>query len=320
MPFSNVSHNQVDIAAYRDFVETFSDDLLTRGFLRGRTLELATFHPGIQGKEVLTQLRLQQFGRRYSEDFAPVADTVKFTPLTLEVVPAKFEQRFVPQRFMKTYLGRKLKNFNDADMIPFEGHVMSELMDLQAVEICESLWQAVNVTPALDTHNLKQIHDGYLKRITTALAASSPVLTPTAVSGGAWTKANIIDTLETMWMRLDESVKRKPVSVFMKPNLVMLYQQAYRDLYGKYTDNTQAGRVKLDFGTEAYLEAMPEMGATNRVVMTATSNLHYGYDGVVGDGFNIEKNKRAIDYWYDFQLGCNFGYLEDGAVAVSDLT
>lgn len=319
MPFSNVSTNQVDIGAYRDFVETFSDDLLVRGFLRGRTLELATFHPGVQGKEVLTQLRLQQFGRRYSEDFAPVADTVKFTPLVLEVVPAKFELRFVPQRFIKTYLGRKLKAFNDADMIPFEGEVLMNLMDLQAWEICESLWQAVAVTPALDTHNLKQIHNGYLKKITDALAAGSPVLTATPVPGGAWTKANIIETLETMWTRLDESIKRKPVSVCMKPNLVMLYQQAYREQFGKYTDNAQDGRVKLDFGTEAYLEPLPEMGSTNRVVMTQTANLHFGYDGVVGDGFNLDKVKRAIDYYYDFQMGCNFGFLEDGAVVVNDL-
>lgn len=319
MPISNASHNQVDIAAYRDFVETFSDELLVRGFLRGRTLELATFHPGVQGTEVLTQLRLQQFGRRYSEDFAPVADTVKFTPLTLSVVPAKFELRFVPQRFMKTYLGKKLKAFNDADMIPFEGDVLMNLMDLQNWEISESLWQAVSVTPALDTHNLKQIHNGYLKRITDALAAPSPVLTPTAVPGGAWTKANIIETLENMWLRLDDSIKRKPVSVFMKPSLFLLYQQAYRDQFGKYTDMAQNGRIKLDFGTEAYLEEIPEMGATNRVVMTQTTNLHFGYDGVVGDGFNIEKIKRAIDYWYDFQMGVNFGFLEDGAVVVNDL-
>lgn len=296
-------------------------DLLAKGFFAGRTLQLATPHIPVIGKLVLTQLELGTLGRRYDKDFAPPSGTINFKPLVLEVEKGKFEYQFIPQDFRSTYLGAmQQRAFQGLDQIPFEAFVMEKLMEKQAREISQSLWQATKVTPALTTHNLNQIHDGYLKKITDALAEATPVLSATPVPGGAWTVDNIIETLEAMWLTLDDDVQEQEVSVFVPTHLHLLYQQAYRERFKRSTVNEADKRIKLDFGLNVMLVPTPEMGrTTNRVVMTPTSNLHYGMDGVLNPAFEFEQNHRAFDYWYDFQLGVQFGFLEDGVVAVSDL-
>lgn len=65
---------------------------------------------------------------------------------------------------------------------------------------------------------------------------------------------------------------------------------------------------------------MAGMGTSNRIVMTPAKNLVIGFDDFnEASLFQMEKNKRVIDFWMDFTVGCTFAQLDEGALVVNDL-
>jgi len=315
---ANSSITYSDLQAYRDYAEIISPDFLSKAYFGNQTAGLVVGHDGVKGKKILTQMILGELGRRYEKTFAPVADLINFKPRTLEVNAGKFEFAFAPQDFESTYLADlKRTGFDNTNELPFQGFMMMKIAAKMAQEIEIAMWQAKIPGTIANTDVLTQIIDGYLELVTVAIAASD--LTPTAVTGGAFTTSNIIPTIESMWDTLDAVYQDMPIKVFLAPHLWKLYNVAYRENYGKYTDNAQSGRMQLDF-CNAELIRTPGMGASNRIVMTPLDNVHYGYDDVdIASSLNFEKDHRELHFWSDFKMGVQFGFLEDGIVAVNDL-
>ena len=313
-----VSTKFTDAAAYQAYVEDFYDSLLSRAFHGNPTSLLAMPHEGVKGKLVLTQLILGQMAQRWSKDFTPIADTVDFKPRTLDVYKAKVDLSFCPQDFESTYLGSQRRpGQNPGSDLPFEGYILEAVMRKHAEELEMAQWGAVYDSTPDASDPLIELFNGYKKIIADEITATN--LTPVAVSGGAWTLANVIPTLETMWDGLHDALKVSEVNVYCSYAIYKLYNQAYRADYGKYTDNVQGGRTKLDFAN-AYLTPVPGLTGSNRVIMTPAWNLHYGYDLASDkDSFQFEQNKRVMDFWLDYTIGVQIGIVRNDHIRVNDL-
>lgn len=314
-----VSTKFTDVEAFRDYVQQFAPDLIGQAFYSGRTMQLATNHDGVKGKLTLTQLILGNMVRRWDKTFSPVADTLEFTPRHLDVEECRVELQIVPQQFEQSYLGyARQASFNNIQPIPFEGYIMMKVMAKTMQEVENALWQGEAAGSPASTDILSAVIDGFLTIIADDQALGSPVLTPVTTSGGAITTTNAIELLEDMWDALDPAYQDLPVGVFVSPAVWKKYQVAYREGYGKYTDGTEPGRMKLDF-CDAELIRTPGLGTSERVVMTPVENLHIGYDGLVGETMNFEQEHRALDFWWDFKLGCQIGLYTPGVIVINDL-
>lgn len=313
-----VSTKFTDVQAFRDYVQDFAEQLIGKAFFKASTLNMITNHDGVKGKLTLTELILGDLIRRWNATFAPVADTLEFTPRHLDVEAARLELQIVPQQFEESYLGyARRASFNNVEPLPFEGYIMMQVMAKAMQEIETAIWQADPAGAPAATDALIDVISGFLNIIADDQAGAA-VLTPVTTSGGAITTSNVITLIESMWDGLDPAYQDMPVGIFVAPHVWKKYQVAYRENYGKYTDPIQNGRMKLDF-CDAELIRTPGMGSSSRVVMTPIDNLHVGYDGLQGESMNFEQNHRALDYWWDFKLGCQIGIYAPGVVVINDL-
>lgn len=312
------SLNFTSVEAFQAYTQDYSEQLIAKMFYGNNISDFAVPHEGVKGKLTLTQMLLGTLGRRWTKEFAPRADTIEFKPRDLNVNAGTFEMLIYPQEFESSYLGQMKKSkFDDTDTIPFAEYMMEKVAQKAQQEIIDAFWRgAIPAVPA-STDDLSLVIDGFLEHVKDAITATD--LTPYTTPGGAWTLANIIPGFEAMFELIDTAFQNERIDVHVSPKIYRLYQKAYRETYKISTESVSEGVSKLDF-VGAYLVSQPGMGTSNRVIMTPQQNMHFGYDSLdEADVFNFEKEDRKIKMWSDFKLGCQFGFLEDGVVAVNDL-
>lgn len=313
-----------DVAAYQGYVQDFHDQLIARAFFAPETVQLSTVHEGVKGKKTMTRIKFVK-GKAvaWKSDFSASTGVVTLHPRTLEVEAIKRDLSFIPQEFEDTYLGEfRKKGQNPGSDLPFEGFIMNTILDGHAEELEECLWQAEkagSVTPGITP--MIQCFDGLLTIITDEVAGGGiPGSAVIPVSGGAHTMTNIVETVENMWMALGAAYKKMAVDVYLSWDNFTLYNQSYRDQYGYNFGSTEDARRKLDFSMRANLIPMPGMGTSDRIVMTPRGNLHVGFDAFSDTNmFEFEKNKRVMDFWMDFKVGCQIGQTDEGGLIVTDL-
>lgn len=316
----DLSADLTAVAGYLDYVQDYSEDLIRRAFYSPKTVANATVHEGVKGRLTLTRLKAAaNAARAWKKDFEPVDNAVSFSPRHLDVYAIKRDLSFTPQEFESTYLGfKRQQGQNPGQDLPFEGYILQHILDTHAEELDAALWagaRATTVTPG--TTPMNQVFDGFLELIKDAITATTlaPVVTPT----GAITTSNIVALLETMWNGLGAAYKERQVMIFLSWANFQKYQQGYRESFGKYASLNKDATVTLDFSQNAILMPMPGMGNSNRVVMTPMENLHVGFDSIGDQMFQMEQNKRVVDFWMDFKVGCQIAQLDEGAIVVNDL-
>lgn len=313
-----------DVAAYQAYVQDYHDELISRAFYSPETVQLSTTHEGVKGKKTLTRIKFVK-GKAVSwkSDFSAATGVVALHPRTIEVNAIKRDLSFVPQEFEATYLGEfRKKGQNPGEDLPFEGYIMRTILDGHAEEVEEALWQGVkagSITPG--TTPMAQCFDGFLEIIKDEITGGGiPGAAVIPVLGGAFTMTNIVDTIENMWKALGAGYKKMPVDVYLSWNNFTLFNQAYRELYGFNFGSTEDARRKLDFSMNAQLIPLPGLGESDRVVLTPRGNLHVAYDDFADTSmFEFEKNKRVMDFWMDFKIGCQIAQVDEGGLIVNDL-
>lgn len=308
-----------DLEAYQNVARQFKEELNALVIKESPILSMITRHDNVKGELTTTNMFTKKFGRRYSEDFNPPADTVTLKPNTLKVEAGKFELKVYPQRFENSYRAYMDRGkFKDVSEFPQQAFVLGQVGKQQRKEILEAFFHGVKAGTPADTDTLDMVIDGWLTQVAAAITATD--ITPTAVTGGAYTKANIVDEFETQFEALSEDYKDEELAIVCNPKLARMYMRAYRDDLRRGAENVREGVAELDF-SRAKLIAEPAMGTSNRVIMTPLSNLEIGFDSMedVTD-WEMEKNKRALDFWSDFKFGCRFNFLQDGIVSVNNLT
>ncbi len=319
-----MSANITAVAAYRDYVQDFSPDLIRRAFFTPKTTMYASLLEGIKGRITMTRLKTAT-GKAvaWKEDFQPATDAVTFSPRHLDVVAIKRDLSFIPEKFEQSYLGfMRRVGQNPGQDLPFEQFILESILSTHGEELESAFWagqKATTVTPG--TTVMAQCFDGFLEIIADAITATEiPAGAVIATPGGAVTAANIVALLETMWNALGAGYKEGQVNIFMSWSNFQKYQQGYRDAFGKYVSTNKDSTTTLDFSQNAILVPMPGMGNSNRIVMTPGRNLHVGFDLQSDQLFQMEQNKRAIDFWMDFKVGVQIAQTDEGALIVNDLT
>lgn len=320
----SLSANITDVAAYRDYVQDFRDDLVLRAFYGPKTAQFATIREGIKGKETLTRLKAAT-GKAvaWKKDFDPPENAVSFHPRHLAVTRIKRELSFVPQEFEETYLGYvRRQGQNPGMVLPFEGFILQAVLGNHAEETDAAFWSAVeagSITPG--TTVMSSCFDGWLQIIIDEISGGGiPGSAVVATPGGAISTTNIIELLESMWMALGNGYKEMPVDIYCSWANFQRYQQAYREAYGYNFGNTQNARVSLDFSQNAQLIPMPGMGSSDRLIMTPRGNINIGYDSLSDDAvFEFEKSKRVMDFWMDFKMGVQIQQIDEAGLIVNDL-
>lgn len=311
------------VAAYLDYVQDYSSDLIQRAFYTPKTTQFAEVMEGIKGRLTLTRLKTAaNMAVAWKKDFEPQDDAVDFIPRHLDVVAIKRDLSFVPQEFEATYLGFMRRQGQNPGMdLPFEGFILNDIMATHGEELETAFWagiQAGSVVPG--TTPMNQTFDGFLELIKDAITATDlPAAQVITTPGGAIATTNIVALLETMWNGLGAGYKEGAVDIFMSWANFQKYQQGYRTDYGKYVSTNKDATVTLDFSQNARLIPMPGMGTSDRIVMTPGKNLKIGYDAIGDQMFEFEKNKRVMDFWMDFKVGVQIAQLDDKAIIVNDL-
>lgn len=313
------SINKIDVEAYRNVAEKFTEELNALVLQESPLLSQITSHDNVKGKLITTQMFTQNFGRRYSKDFNPPVDTVELKPNVLEVEAGKFEFSVFPQDFENSYRAYMDRGkFRDVEEFPEQAFILGEVAKRQRREIVEALIHGVKAATPADSDTLEMLFDGYLKQIADAITAAT--LTPTVVPGGAYTKDNIIDSFEEQVDNLSEDyISDGGLAIICNPKIGRMYMRAYRDELRRGAENVRAGVVELDF-LDARLIMEPRMRTSNRVIMTPMSNLEVGYDSMMDvTDWHMDQVKRKIDFYSDFKFGCRFNFLLPDMVSVNDL-
>lgn len=319
----SLSANITNVAAYRDYVQTYAEDLIIRAFYSPKTVQMAQVHENVKGRKTLTRMKVAaNKAVAWAKDFNAASDAVSFEPRHLDVIAIKRDLSFVPQEFESTYLGFMRKpGQNPGQDLPFEGFIMESILKTHAEELDAALWQAVKAGSVVGgTTPMNQCFDGFLQIIDDAVTATDiPAGQVITTPGGAISTSNVVALLETMWNALGAGYKEGRVNVFMSWTNFQKYQQGYREAFGKYVSSNKDATVTLDFSQNAILIPMPGMGSSDRIVMTPADNLAVGFDQISDQMFEFEKNKRVMDFWLDFKVGAQIAQLDEGGLVVNDL-
>ncbi|MEO7176354.1 MAG: hypothetical protein ABI002_11230 [Saprospiraceae bacterium] len=309
------SLNLTDAAAYRAYVEQYSDEILQKmlfGFASAKHLKA---FEGVKGKLVLTEMIIGNVIKRYSSTFAPTANLIAFKPRVLETVTGKVDVAITPKEFEASYLGARRQKGQNSEDLPFEALIVGRLLEQMQKEYEIAVWKAVSAVSPAATDTLAMLTNGYLKIVADLIAATTKV----PVVTGAITSANAYTNFHKIYNEgVDESLKDEPLFMFCAPNLANAYKINVFDSYTKYLEKDATGNNKLLIGDVTIIPTKG-MAGSGRVILTPANNLLYGYDAPTdGTTLNIEQEKREIHMWTDLMFGVQIGIIDDGYLVVND--
>ena len=309
--------------AYKAYVEEIKEDLFRRLFFGFKTAQLATPVEGVKGRMVMTELQVKDnLTKRWSQSFAGT-DNVKFDPLVLEVVTQKVENSVIPQLFEGSYLGHMRRSGQSPTDFPFEAYILESILKKVNEELETAFWQGVAVASPADTDNLIQTIDGVLHIIADLITAT----TITPVATGAFTNANAVTNLRTMWEQVDTAYKDGGTDIFMSYSVYDNYRIHYKTLFGTHPNEVPISNTDymgLNFelgGGKTTIIPIAGMGTSGRVVICPRENLYYGYDALEDwSTWNFQQDVRELKYWMDFNFGVQMAMKRDGVLVVNDQT
>lgn len=308
----SLSLNLTSAAAFRDYVQDFSDKLLSDLFVGFDSAQLVTKHEGVKGRVTLTKLTIANLVTRYSSTFAPVANAIAMAPRHLIVQDAKVDLKIIPKEFESTYLGMYRSKGQDPMDLPFEGYILEDILKKIKQEQEYAFWRGDAAAVPASTDLLIAVIDGVRQVIRDEITATT--LTPIAT--GAITNTNAVASVETVHAGLGDAYLKNTVDIFLNPLDKIKFIQDYRERYGKYTAAAD-GSIALETGNAMIhvLSGVP----VNCILVTPKENLHYGYDGEMDASmFNFEQEDRSIKMWMDFKMGFNFGIVNDDIIAINN--
>lgn len=309
--------------AYKAYVEEIKEDLFRQLFFGFKTAQLATPVEGVKGRMVMTELQVKDnLTKRWSQAFSGT-DNVKFDPLVLEVVTQKVENSVVPQLFEGSYLGHMRRSGQSPTDFPFEAFILDSIIQKVNQELETAFWQGEAVASPASTDNLIQTIDGVLHIIADLITAT----TITPVATGAFTSANAVTNLRTMWEQVDPAYKDGGTDIFMSYSVYDFYRIHYKTLFGTHPNEVPIGTTDymgLNFelgGGKTTIIPVAGMGTSGRVVICPRENLYYGYDALEDwSTWDFQQDVRELKYWMDFNFGVQMAMKRDGILVVNDQT
>lgn len=120
------------------------------------------------------------------------------------------------------------------------------------------------------------------------------------------TNVNAVDALEAFYDAADQKLKNIKTYMFLNSNDLMLYQRAYRSVYGNVNYNNEFGKAKLDGCSNCTLIGLDNMPSGYKII-TPGSNMLIGL-ATEGANCNFEfKDSLVSHFLIDFVATMYFG-------------
>lgn len=316
---SSVNHDYAQ--SFQDYVRTYAEEMFCELFYGFKTSELAQVFEGIKGEHVITQLEIgDNLARRWNKDFEPVADAATHKPRVLKTVLNKVDFSVVPQDYEFSYLGAMRKKGQNPTDWPFQAYIMEKILAKLKQEYEVACWQGIASGAPASGDVLSQTFDGFFQIINDAVVAGD--VTPVATGG--LTTVNILGALRDMWEAVLPVYKENGTDIFMSYPVYDLYRIAYKDAYKidpAYTTITQSGYRGIEFelgNGNTRIIPVNGMNGTQAVIITPRENLAIGIDAASDFMFNVDQNKRSLDFYADFRMGVQILMQKDGILVVND--
>ena len=306
-----------DLKNYAAYIETHSEDLLTKMRIGNPTGALVTNHQKVLGKINLTEFTVSALAKRWSETFDPVPNAISHSNRFLEPQWAKVDLEIIPSRYRDSYLQYMAapENQQDPTQFPLLAWIMENVILPEITAHHENAsWKAIkNAVPAAGDP-LESLFDGYHKRITDAATANEISL----VGTGAITNTNAVGSLEAMFSAYGSAYATTSSAIMMNPKTQYKLLQDYRERYGKFTRD-EHGRPQLDISNVGdEFHALPGM-KEGAILITKANNMHKALDRIIDkDVFSMQPDVRVLKLWNDFSLDTNFGMMNNDILVAND--
>lgn len=120
------------------------------------------------------------------------------------------------------------------------------------------------------------------------------------------TNVNAVDALEAFYDAADQKLKNIKTFMFLNSNDLMLYQRAYRSVYGNVNYNNEFGKAKLDGCSNCTLIGLDNIPSGYKII-TPGSNMLIGL-ATEGTNCNFEfQNSLVSHFLIDFVATMYFG-------------
>ncbi len=120
------------------------------------------------------------------------------------------------------------------------------------------------------------------------------------------TNVNAVDALEAFYDAADQKLKNIKTYMFLNSNDLMLYQRAYRSVYGNVNYNNEFGKTKLDGCSNCTLIGLDNMPSGYKIITPGSNMLM----GLATEGTNCSfefQNSLVSHFLIDFVATMYFG-------------
>ncbi|MBO9640168.1 MAG: hypothetical protein J7576_18505, partial [Siphonobacter aquaeclarae] len=258
--------------------------------------------------ELLTNDVLQPGGKN---SFNPTQNAVVFKNRTAKVRQCKVDLEFTHTQIMafyKSYLGQIAAKKIDPSKLPFEEHIIAEVVkrvkeNLRVKSLYNSVYNPAGSSP-LD------VFDGLSTQITAAIA-SGDVPAANIAAANTLTGGNAVGELEKIVAVISDAYFYSGVVCVCSRKQKTFYEADYRARYGSLPYNSSTEKGFID-GTNIPFVVEPGY-AGDFPIFTPKGNLAYLYDdeGKVDNlDFEYTKKTRSLAYIMDFQAATGIAAAE----------
>lgn len=273
-------------------------------------LQGTTVIPGIKNTLNLTKLKVAKGVRTYREQFDDDDGDLTYTPREISVELLKRDIKINPLKYRETWMSELMKRGVNPTEFPFAEHTWTEFVKSIGAEINDDIFYAVKgdgstVAKSLDglgTIIKKEITDGNIIPIAT----------------GAATSNNAVSIAETMMKSMPVVYRNHGFDITCSYEFWDLYQEDYRERYGKYIEPNKDGHFFID-STKRKVKMSPEtwLGDSGRLIASPKLNLITGVDAIGDfDKLYIETEFELIKGRLLFAIGQQIRDLD--AIMVND--
>lgn len=273
-------------------------------------LKDTTVVPGIKNTLNLTKLTVGTGVRSYREQFDAQDTDLNYTPRVLATKLLKRDIQINPLKYRETWMSELMKPGVNPQDLPFAQYVYEQVVKQIASEVNDGAYLAVLGAGA----SVADSFDGFAKIIADAILATD--LTPVAT--GAITSVNAVASFESMMKSMPVAYRNNGFDIYTSYANWDLYQEDYREKYGKYIEPNTNGYFFID-STKRKVKVVPAtwLGSSSRLIATPKENILTGVDAVGDfDKIHVETEFELIKLRLLFAIGSQFRDL--AALRVND--
>lgn len=306
----------VNISELADHLERHTrenPELLTQRLLGlDGVLDYATLLVDVVDEVPLTELFTNEVVQPGGKDTFNPKELAGFKQRIGKVRSAKVDMTLTPTRIdamWRSWLGQQMRGTGaDVYDIPFEQEIYNRIID----QVVDDMRMKVNYKGVYNASGTAaaDVMDGWIKKITDAIAADEIPASHLVPTPEAITSANALDKFELLVNIIPDKYWTNNMVAICSPATKRKYEQDYRNSHGALPYNTEFRKTVLD-GTEIELVAEPGLTGTDWIIVTERGNLVWMIDTLTKMAAPIiEKEKRNLHMLLDYKVGVDFGIAE----------